>query len=254
MYHHEIDCCNGLSLCEGTYGSRYVVVNLATRQRFSIPEPLLDIFSSEIGKWVRHIVPGDWVEHLSIREFGTVSAEVIKVPCGATGYGLIGHSRGILYYVNYDKEFRSSMWQLDYQSTSASIWVMRHSICTNDMLDKNPGILHTMKLKNRRCGRLYEPFSIHLFSDIIFLGLQGRVYSYHLESHKYEHFWWTTRCMDWRYDFVYPVSYNYVNVKDFHKADLFLQVSKVSLANELRATSCCFNMSFYADHVYHHMS
>ncbi|RZC60266.1 hypothetical protein C5167_022017 [Papaver somniferum] len=156
MYHHEIDCCNGLSLCDGAYGSGYVVVNLATRQHFSIPEPLklpgwnfaaivfgpiqsndytivrpnpyydtpsLDIFSSEIGKWVRHIVPGDWVEHLCIREFGSpmlgikwakgnvyldgmlyllirgkhlvqfdlkslaVSAEVIKVPCGANGHG-----------------------------------------------------------------------------------------------------------------------------------------------------------------------
>ncbi|XP_026385536.1 putative F-box protein At1g50870 isoform X1 [Papaver somniferum] len=243
MYHHEIDCCNGLSLCDGAYGSGYVVVNLATRQHFSIPEPLklpgwnfaaivfgpiqsndytivrpnpyydtpsLDIFSSEIGKWVRHIVPGDWVEHLCIREFGSpmlgikwakgnvyldgmlyllirgkhlvqfdlkslaVSAEVIKVPCGANGHGLIGHSRGILYYVNYDKEFRLSMWQLDYHSISASIWVLRHSICTDDMLDQNPGILHTMKLKNRRRGRLFEPFGIHPFSDIIFLGLQGR--------------------------------------------------------------------------------
>ncbi|KAI3983160.1 hypothetical protein MKX01_030882 [Papaver californicum] len=167
MYHCEIDCCNGLSLCEGACGSRYVVVNVATRQRFSIPEPLkhpgwnfaaivfdpiqsnpihykivrpnpysdipsLDIFSSEIGKWVRHEVPGDWVEHLCISEFDSpcfgglnrlrgmymdgmlyiltrgklfvrfdlkslaVSAEVIKVPCGANGHGLIGHSRGIL--------------------------------------------------------------------------------------------------------------------------------------------------------------
>ncbi|RZC53790.1 hypothetical protein C5167_012641 [Papaver somniferum] len=151
-----------------------------------------------------------------------VSAEVMKVPCGANGLGLIGHSRGVLYYINYDKESRLSMWQLDYDNASASIWILKHSICTSDMLDLNPGILHTMKLKNHTCRRLFEPFGIHPFSDIIFLGLQGRVYSYHLESHKCEHFWWTTRCMSWRYDFVYPVSYNYVNVKDYRKAALFL--------------------------------
>ncbi|KAI3849621.1 hypothetical protein MKX03_008390, partial [Papaver bracteatum] len=134
--------------------------------------PSLDIFLSEIGEWARHEVPGDWVEHLYISEFdspmlrgikwakGNVyldgmlytltrgkylvrfdlksvafSAEVMKVPCGANGIGLIGHSRGVLYYVNYDKESRLSMWQLDYDNTSARIWILKHSICTSDMLD-----------------------------------------------------------------------------------------------------------------------
>ncbi|KAI3962978.1 hypothetical protein MKW92_010345 [Papaver armeniacum] len=277
----EVDSCNGLSLYQAGFDCRYVVVNLATNQCFSIPEPLeaakhnfaaivfdpvksnnykivlpcphidspmLDIFSSEVGKWVRHKVPGNWIQHLLVTEFDdiprhpcikwakkaiyldgmlymltrkkrrrivqfdlksqTVSAQVIKVPRPAGRSGLIGISRGVLYYTNYDKEYRLCMWQFDDRSTTGSIWILKHCICIDDMLDKNQAILHTMKSISNRPGRLFEPFGIHPFLNVIFLGLQGRVYSYHLES------------QNWRDDFIYSFSYSYVNVKDFRKSIL----------------------------------
>lgn len=111
------------------------------------------------------------------------------------------------------------MWQFDDHTATGSIWILKHCICIDDMLAKNQAILHTMKSVNSKPGRLFEPFGIHPFLDIIFLGLQGRVYSYHLESHKCEIVWWPDRCMSWRDDFVYPFSYSYVNVNDFHKPD-----------------------------------
>lgn len=91
--YHEIDCCK---CCRPDYACPYVVVSLETNQCFHIPEPLehvesnyaalifdpvqsndykvvlphshlecpmLDMFSSEHGKWVRHLVPGDWVKY-----------------------------------------------------------------------------------------------------------------------------------------------------------------------------------------------
>ncbi|KAI3841121.1 hypothetical protein MKX03_007849 [Papaver bracteatum] len=294
----QVDCCNGLSLYQAGFDCCYVVVNRATNQCFSIPEPLeaakqnfaaivfdpvksndykivlpcphigstmLDIFSSEVGKWVRHKVPGNWMKHLLVAGYdnpkhrwvrwakkaiyldgmlylltlkkkrclvqfdlksSAVSAQVIEVPCWTGQSGLIGISRGALYYTNYDKKYRLLMWQFDHHSTTGSTWNLKHCIHINDMLDKNQGILHTMKSVDSRPGRLFEPFGIHPFLDIIFLGLQGRVYSYYLESHKCELVWWPDRCMSWRDDFVYPFSYSYVNVKDFRKPDhehLFLQ-------------------------------
>ncbi|KAI3843900.1 hypothetical protein MKX03_001750 [Papaver bracteatum] len=150
-----------------------------------------------------------------------VSAEVIKVLCGANGHGLIRHSIGILYYVNYGKEFRLSMRQLNCHSTNAGIWVLRHSICTNDMLDKNPGILHAL-----------NPLASTHFLTLFSLFTRKGIYSYHLEIHKCEHFWWTKRCMDWRYDFVYPVSYNYVNVKTFARNDTTRDVKSAHVSGD----------------------
>ncbi|KAI3841120.1 hypothetical protein MKX03_007848 [Papaver bracteatum] len=278
----QVDCCNGLSLYQAGFDCRYVVVNRATNQCFSIPEPLeaakhnfaaivfdpvesnnykivlpcphidsptLDIFSSEVGKWVRHKVPGNWVKHLLVKGFDntphrcikwtkkaiyldgmlyilisnhTVSAQIIKVPSRARRSGLIGISRGVLCYTNYDKEYRLCMWQFDDHSTTGSTWILKHCICIDDMLDKNKAILHTMKPVSSRPGRLFEPFGIHPFLDVIFLGLIGRVYSYHLESQKCELVWWPDRCMSWRDDFIYSFSYSYVNVKDFRKPDRYV--------------------------------
>ncbi|KAI3925341.1 hypothetical protein MKW92_048717 [Papaver armeniacum] len=216
--YHEIDCCHGLSLYMAKYICRYIVVSRATNQYFDIPEPLedvkrmfvalafdpvqsnyykivlphpyfdspsLDIFSSEIGKWVRHIVPGDWVKHLFVAESGyykgikwarktvyldgmlylltlekhlvifdlkssVVSAQVIQVPCQTrtSRTGVIGQCRGVLYYVNYNKDCRLSMWQFDYHNTSGSFWILKHCICIYDMLDQNQAILHTLKLNH----------------------------------------------------------------------------------------------------------
>ncbi|KAI3930385.1 hypothetical protein MKX01_003413 [Papaver californicum] len=276
----QIDCCNELSLYKEVSVCHYLVVNLATNQCFSIPEPLeaakenfaaivfdpvqsndykivlpcpyidppmLDVFSSEFGKWHLLFAGSDNPKHWLIKwakkavyldgklyiltlrkkrfivqfdlKSATVSAQVIEVPCRTRRSGLIGQSRGVLYYTNYDKEYRLSMWQFDHHSTTGSIWILKHCICINDMLDKNQAILHTMKSFSRRPGRLFEPFGIHPLLDIIFLGLQGRVYSYYLESHKCELVWWPARVMSWRDDFVHPFSYSYVNVKDFHKPD-----------------------------------
>ncbi|KAI3945810.1 hypothetical protein MKW98_023084 [Papaver atlanticum] len=227
----QIDCCNGLSLYKAVSICRYVVVNLATNHCFSIPEPLeaakqnfaaivfdpvrsndykivqpcpridspmLDVFSSEFGKWVRHKVPGNWVKHLLVGgsdnpkhrwikwakkvvyldgmlyililnkkrclvqfdlKSASLSAQVIEVPSRAGRSGLIGHSKGVLYYTNYDKEYRLCMWQFDDHTATGNIWILKHCICIDDMLDKNQAILHTMKSVNSKPGRLFEPFA-----------------------------------------------------------------------------------------------
>ncbi|MCL7032139.1 hypothetical protein MKW94_001110 [Papaver nudicaule] len=299
----QVDCCNGLSLYQAVSVCRYVVVSLATNQCFSIPEPLevsgqsfaaivfdpvksndykivlpcpridspmVDIFSSEYGKWVRHKVPGNWVKHLLVPgsdnpkhrwikwakkavylngmlyiltlkkkmclvqfdlKSATVSAQVIKVPCSGGPSGLIGHSKGVLYYTNYDKKCRLLMWQFDHHNTTGSVWILKYCIRMNDMLGKNQATLPTMKVFDRWPDRLFEPFGIHPFLDIIFLGLQGRVYSYHLESQKCEIVWWPDRCMSWRDDVVYPFSYSYVNVKDFRKPDQLITIMDAIMAN-----------------------
>ncbi|KAI3966909.1 hypothetical protein MKW92_046236 [Papaver armeniacum] len=290
--YHEIDCCNGLSLYKcyrPDYACPYVVVSLATNQCFRIPEPLehvesnyaalifdpiqsndykvvlphshlecpmLDIFSSEHGKWVRHLVPGDWVKYLFVAESNApyyrgvkwakkavyldgmlymlpekkylvqfdlksaaVSAQVVELPCPGYKTGLIGNSRGVLYYLNYDEELRLSMWQFDYHCTSGSFWELKHCICINDLLDANQAIRHALHVPDPQPCRLFEPYGVHPLSDIIFLGLQGRVYSYHLGSHKCELVWKPERVLSWSNAFIYAFSYSYVNVKDFRKAD-----------------------------------
>ncbi|MCL7046959.1 hypothetical protein MKW94_002889 [Papaver nudicaule] len=225
-----------------------------------LDHPRLDIFSSENGKWVRHFVPGDWVKYLFVVESdapyyrgfkwakkavhldrmlymltekkycvqfdlksATVSAQVIELPSPGceTGTGLIENSRGVLYYLNYDEEFRLLMWQFDYHSTSGKFWEVKHCICINDLLDNNQAIWHTLHVhvRDRQPCRLFEPYGVHPLSDIIFLGLQGKVYTYHLGSHKCELVWKPERILSWRRDFIYAFSYSYVNVKDFHKAD-----------------------------------
>ncbi|MCL7048297.1 hypothetical protein MKW94_002785 [Papaver nudicaule] len=290
--YREIDCCNGLSLYMDEDICRYILVSRSTNQYFDIPEPLegvketftalafdpvqsndykivlplhhldspcLDIFSSDIGKWVRHIVPGDWVKHLLVVDYDityykeikwarktvyldgmlymltlekhlvlfdlkslVVSAQVIKVPCqtGICRAGVIGQIRSVLYYVNYNEEYKLSVWQFDYHNASGSFWILKHCISVDDMLSENQAILHTMKLNHQaRPCRLFEPYGIHPLLDIIYIALQGRVYSYHLESHKCELVWQIDRCLDWREAFVYAFSYSYVNVKDFRMED-----------------------------------
>lgn len=111
------------------------------------------------------------------------------------------------------------MWQFDYHNTSGSFWILKHCICIYDMLDQNQDNLHTLKLNHPRHCHLFEPYGIHPLLDIVFLGLKGRIYSYHLESRKCELVWRTENCLGWRNDFVYYFSYSYVNVKDFRMED-----------------------------------
>ncbi|RZC88290.1 hypothetical protein C5167_016082 [Papaver somniferum] len=231
-----------------------------------LDSPSLDVFSSDTGKWTRHTVPGDWIKYLFVSQCHphyyegvkwtkktvyldgilyvltvkqclvlfdlkspTVSAQVIKVPCASHRTGFIGNSRGVLYYTNYDKEYRLSMWQFDYHSTTGNFWILKHCICINDLLDKNQAILHTMNLGNHQPGCLFEPYGIHPLSDIIFLALQGRIYTYHLGSQKCELVWKPARTLSWRSDFIYPSLYSYINVKDFRNADRpYLSFKQVS--------------------------
>ncbi|KAI3916286.1 hypothetical protein MKW98_004727 [Papaver atlanticum] len=121
------------------------------------------------------------------------------------------------------------MWQFDYHSTTGNFWILKHCICINDLLDKNQAILHTMNLGNHQLGCLFEPYGIHPLSDIIFLALQDRIYTYHLGSQKSELVWKPARTLSWRSDFIYPSLYSYINVKDFRKADCpYLSFKQVS--------------------------
>ncbi|KAI3853253.1 hypothetical protein MKX03_003165 [Papaver bracteatum] len=202
--YHEIDCCHGLSLYMAKYICRYIVVSRATNQ-FQCYSHLIYMDCRYIWpnifvlhcyypgyykgiKWARKTVYLDGMlylltleKHLVLFDLksSVVSAEVIEVPCQTrtSRTGVIGQCRGVLYYVNYNKDCRLSMWQFDYPNTSGTLWYS------------------------------------------LFLGLKGRIYSYHLESRKCELVWRTENCLGWRNDFVYYFSYSYVNVKDFRMED-----------------------------------
>ncbi|XP_059663954.1 uncharacterized protein LOC132309684 [Cornus florida] len=175
-----------------TESLNYKIVRFAqTALSASISNPLkLDIFSSDTGKWVTHVVPLDpavyglkWIKHcvyfngvlymlswasyliafdINIKTGGNISGRAIELPeKGRFDYrGSIGISKDCFYYSNHDGS-EWCIWSLDHGEK----WNLRHKIPFQHFaVARHPvgKLLYQNRLGTRPCG-------FHPTSEIIFI-------------------------------------------------------------------------------------
>uniref|UniRef100_A0A5B6YJK0 Uncharacterized protein n=1 Tax=Davidia involucrata TaxID=16924 RepID=A0A5B6YJK0_DAVIN len=241
-----LDSCNGLLLFRSASDFQYYVCNPMTRQCVPIPKArchrhhlyaalafnpsespcykivrfallqienqALDIFSSDTGQWVRHLVQLDpqirettWLwqsvyfegalYRLSLTwnlvrfDLNEVSARVIELPMTEMGgrnlMGCIGVSMGRLCYAK--EEFnRLLIWSFRVHC-EAMKWTLKYSISMSSL--KND-----LLSKGHACDQMlwFQPCAIHPTSDVIFLGTPLRILSYDLKRNRLEEVYRTT--------------------------------------------------------------
>lgn len=210
---HMEDCFASLAFdpCES---SHYKVARFPSPPKESVPiHQLLDIFSSENGRWVRHQIPvgpSDLVddERLVIRRscylhgvlyrlalskrllcfnLMKMTRQAIALPeiswDNNDAHGFIGVSSGLLHYVNKDRH-RIKVWVLDCGDGADYNWILKYNILHHDVtrycLDDDDKLVRTSYRTS--FSDLYKLYAIHPTSDIIYMGSSRTIFTLHLDS------------------------------------------------------------------------
>lgn len=201
--------------------TNYKIVRLARSAAIAsvTHPPELDIFSSDTGKWVKHLVPLDpelygfkWVNHsvyidgvlymLSRAMYllcfdlkaDNLNSQAIKLPetvrrvkfpedMMTLKCGFFGASKECLCYANHI-ESAVLVWSLEQGCSKAGQWILKHNIRIDDLAPHSHGRFFTSCPLS--LGLL--PYALHPTSDVIFLGIPSMLFSYHLKTNQFEVF------------------------------------------------------------------
>ncbi|XP_058100114.1 F-box protein At5g07610-like [Magnolia sinica] len=170
----------------------------------------VDIFSSKKGMWVHYKVPKELVAHhrspappavLLNRALHMLSEHNYIVGFDLDGecFRLIplpsplprdpkkclGVSRGYLHFANYDHS-QLQIWMLeDYDEHK---WVLKYQTNIDSLIEKHPRAIRLLSFNNK-CRQWFDYyrwnfsfFAFHPDLEVVFLGMAGILFSYHLSS------------------------------------------------------------------------
>ncbi|KAI8532455.1 hypothetical protein RHMOL_Rhmol11G0215400 [Rhododendron molle] len=199
--------------------TNYKIVHLARSAAIAsvTHPPELDVFSSDTGKWVKHLVLLEpelygfkWIAHsvyldgvlylLSCAMYllffnlkaDNLNAQAIKLPeivrpgkfpVDRTTIlrGFLGASKEFLYYANHI-ESAVLVWSLEQGCCKGGQWILKHNICVDDLAPHSQGRIFSS------CYPLLRlmPYALHPTSDVIFLGIPSMLFSYHLKTNQFK--------------------------------------------------------------------
>ncbi|XP_038718416.1 F-box protein At5g07610-like isoform X2 [Tripterygium wilfordii] len=131
---------------------------------------------------------------------------------GTSDMGIIGASRGRLYYASHDGT-KVLIWLLeDHSLKLGSPWIMKPILCNNPSIE-DP-MLQLLYLIHEYCPFGFGPYAWHPTSEVLFLGDCHVIFSYHLESKRLE-IVLDRNNIDVHRGRLYPYSRCLVSLKDF---------------------------------------
>ncbi|XP_077252439.1 F-box protein At5g49610-like [Tasmannia lanceolata] len=164
----------------------------------------LEIFSSETGNWVEstvyfgfegyflsgtQVVYSNGALHVLFNPYHVLrfdikeeSCQLIELPEAMTSFlwtYSLGEFGGCLHYAEINRS-KMKIWTL--KDCRSSEWVLKNRIRIRGLVKQLP---------QPRCWR-FDFLALHPDLEVVFLEMQGKIFSYHLKSSKLEEFWTIT--------------------------------------------------------------
>ncbi|KAL9437759.1 hypothetical protein AB3S75_023599 [Citrus x aurantiifolia] len=156
-------------------------------------------------------------KHLLHLDIEAMRADAIELPCTdeIDEYGFIGVLKGVLHYANHNG-IKLMIWQYDFLCKTDCFWILKHYISIHDLAAKHPA---GQNLFVQCDSNMLKPYAIHPTSNIIFLGIPGMIFSYHLNMQKLELFFGAQddSKIVWGQIFVFAYSCCFVILNDYSR-------------------------------------